>query len=161
MENTVIKLYLELHWGKRRPNLLYKLNGIILNPVDETFVTARHNFTECVVVTLNGRTAKNNLLEIVQYDKTDNDIGVINNEFVDHWIKIRNICVDGVYFETALFNQTAQFNHSMSDSWVNRMHAQGHCIEKCYKPGTDIRLNGTWQTEFTMPIWEWCVKNYI
>jgi len=154
-----IKLYIEFHWGKRRPNIELVVNQQILNPID-TVITRYNTCQENAILTYHSDLLKHNKLEIVMSDKTDNDLIHTETESIDHWVKIRELEVDGIKFETCLYN-ACNYRHSMSAEWVNKMIAQGYVIEKEYPRGTDMRLNGTWSIQFDTPIWQWCSERFI
>jgi hypothetical protein len=125
-------------------------------PLEQTISTSQDKFVENAIVTFDVELQKFNCIEVTQHDKTNQDL----LDTVDHWIRICDISVDGVHFETALFNSSSKFEHSMSSEWVADLKNQGHTIEPCYRPGTELRLNGTWSTQFSNPVWKWCVENY-
>lgn len=155
---TEIKLYIEFHWGKRRPSIELLVNNQILNPID-TVVTRCHPYQENAIITYHVKLMDNNKLDIIMSDKTDADLIQVNDEYIDHWVKIRELEVDGIKFETCLYN-ACSYQHSMSDEWVKTMLDQGYVIEKEYAHGTDMRLNGIWSINFSAPIWQWCVERY-
>jgi hypothetical protein len=93
-------------------------------------------------------------------DKTDNDIVEIDGEYIEHWVKIREIEIDNIKFETALYNSDPEFQHSMSQEWVSQMHDQGYEIQEKYHHCTELRLNGTWTLKFDLPIWQWCTEHF-
>lgn len=153
-----IKLCIEFHWGKRRPNLKYFLNNQELT-VTSLEVVETHPNQENIVITLNSDFQKQNLFEIKMIDKTDDDLAMQDTGFIDHWVKIRQLELDQIKLDFLMY-RACSFRHSMSDEWVANMAAQGHEIQPCYPSGTDIRLNGTWSINFDLPIWEWCVRTY-
>lgn len=154
-----IKLFIELYWGKRRPNFDLLLNNQILTPTS-TSITQYNTYQENAVITYQSNLLKNNKLELIMNDKQDQDLIQINNEYIDHWIKIRELEVDGIKFETCLYN-ACKFCHSMSDEWVDQMTQQGYNIQKEYVQGTEMHLNGVWSIQFDTPIWQWCAERYL
>jgi hypothetical protein len=153
-----IKLYIEFHWGKRRPNLNYFLNGQELTVSSLEVVETRLN-QENIVLTLHSDFQHQNLFEIKMSDKTDNDLVMNGDGFIDHWVKIRQLELDQIKLDYLMY-RACSFSHSMSDEWIANMASQGHEILPCYPTGTDMRLNGTWSINFDLPIWEWCVRSY-
>jgi hypothetical protein len=153
-----IKLYIEFHWGKRRPKLNYLLNNKILTPSQITTVQ-KLKYQENSIITLNAELLKDNNFKLIMSDKTDDDIIFNTDEYVDHWIKIREFEINDIKFDVVMY-KTCSFTHSMPDKWVEEMKLQGFDILPYYKSGTDIRLNGTWNIDFSLPVWEWCVNNY-
>lgn len=153
-----VKLYIEFHWAKRRPNLKYFLNKTEITPQSIT-VIENFPYRENIVVDLICNIDKNNLLEVSMSDKVDDDLLFVNNsEFIDHWVKIRNVEIDNIKLNTVMY-RCCKFVHNMSPDWLNKMSRQGYNILDVYESGTDIRLNGTWYLNFDTPIWEWCTKN--
>jgi len=151
-----LKLYLEFRFGKRKPQLEFSINYKKFIP---TTIWQEKNGEyqineiceySCVL-------AMNNLLTITQLDKTDNDMLRVGEQWVDHYAQVREIEVDGIKFETALFS-SSKFKHSMPQSWVDRMSVEGHNILSVYENCTEIRLNGTYQCSFNLPVWQWLVN---
>lgn len=153
-----IKLYIEFHWGKRRPNLNYFLNGkeIFFSSFE---VVEQHLNQENVIITFPAEFQNNNHLEVVMSDKVDNDLIITDSEFIDHWVKIRQLELDQIKLDFLMYLKCC-FTHSMSKEWLDNMTAQGHEILPCYPTGTDMRLNGTWEINFESPVWEWYVRSY-
>jgi len=159
-----ILLYVEYHWGKRRPVIEFELNHNKVYPVNETILQASANTTgiqENSIIEFDLELATQNIFSIHMRDKTDNDIVEINGEYVEHWVKIREIEIDNIKFETALYNSDPEFQHSMPQEWVSRMHDQGHEIQEKYHRCTELRLNGTWTLKFNLPIWQWCTEHFV
>jgi len=155
-----IIVYIELHWGLRRPNLEFYLNGQQLIPVDCNMVETI-KFQENVEfhLTAESLAAKDNVFQIIMRDKTDNDTVTVDGESIDHWVKIRELEIDDIKFQMSLYN-ASKFEHSMPEDWVSNMAQQGYQIEPCYMRAADIRLNGTWTITFDTPIWQWWCENY-
>ena len=155
--NQVIS-YIEFYSGKRRPNIDCYLNNQLIAPV---FITVDRvsDYQENIISTFDVKLIPHNIFQIVMRDKMDQDLVDIDSGFIDHWVKIREFEVDGIKFETSMYN-ACKFEHHMPDEWVERMKSQGYNIDKCYPNSTDIRLNGTWTINFNTPIWEWCVQRY-
>lgn len=152
-----IKLYIEFHWGKRRPNLNYFLNGKEILPLNISVVEKKQH-QENILVLLSADFQQENLFEIKMSDKTDQDIVFTPDNHIDHWAKVRQIELDQIKLD-ALMYRICKFSHSMSQDWVKNMSEQGHDILPCYPGGTDIRLNGTWSINFELPVWEWNTRN--
>lgn len=151
-----IKLYIEFHWGRRRPNINLLVNDQVLDPIDLA-ITPASQYQENAIITYQSELLENNRLDIVMADKQDQDLLQVDGKYIDHWVKIRELEVDGIKFETALYN-ACTYQHHMSDKWVQQNALNGYVIEKEYPHGTDIRLNGTWTINFTTPVWQWCVE---
>lgn len=156
---TQIRFFVEYHSARRQPNLEFWLNGARLD-VQSAWSQTVNNHQTNVILETQAKLKSHNVIEIWQRDKTDHDMVQLNGEWIDHWCKVQEIEIDGILCQTALYRCT-QFEHAMSDDWVNRMQSQGHAIEKIYQPGgTDIRLNGCCRLEFTTPVWHWYITNY-
>jgi hypothetical protein len=156
---TTLRFFVEYHSAQRRPVLEFWLNGQQLTIQIEQEHQANQYQTNAVVLAT-GELLDSNVIEIWQRDKTDHDPVQHNGEWIDHWCKIQEIEIDGIACQTALY-LCSEFEHAMSDDWVDRMQSQGHVIEKIYRPGgTDIRLNGCCRLEFTTPVWQWYITNY-
>ena len=156
---STLRFFVEYHSAQRRPVLEFWLNGRQLTVQTEQEYSVSPHHTN-VIVAATGELLDRNIIEIWQRDKTDHDMVQHNSEWIDHWCKIQEIEIDGIACQTALY-LCSEFEHAMSDEWVDRMQRQGHAIEKIYRPGgTDIRLNGCCRLEFTTPVWQWYITNY-
>jgi len=153
-----IKLYIEFHWGQRRPNINLLINDQTVDPTSIA-INRLNQYQENAIITYQSQLLKYNRLEIVMTDKQDQDLLQVDGKYIDHWVKIRELEVDNIKFETCLYN-ACTYQHSMSDEWVQQQFQNGHVIEKEYPHGTDIRLNGTWTINFTTPVWQWCVERF-
>ena len=159
-----ILLYVEYHWGKRRPVIEFELNHNKVYPVNETVFHVGANTggtQENSIIEFDLELAMQNIFSIHMRDKTDNDIVEINGQYIEHWVKIREMEIDNIKFKTALYNSGPEFRHSMSQEWVSRMRDQGYEIQEKYHRCTEIRLNGTWISKFNLPIWQWCTENLV
>jgi hypothetical protein len=154
-----IIVYIELHWAIKRPNLEFYLNDYRLT-TSECKIVETLPFQENVEFHLSAESLNlNNVFQMIMRDKTDSDITVINGNIIDHWVKIRELEIDNIKCQTALY-KCCRFEHMMPPEWVDAMTKQGYQIEPCYLNATDIRLNGTWTIEFDAPVWQWYCKNY-
>lgn len=153
-----IKLYVELHWGRRRPLFDFQVNNKLLIPTSTTII--KHSqYQENAVITYCTDLLESNKLELIMSDKQDQDSIQVESGYIDHWIKVRELEVDGIKFETCLYN-ACTYRHNMSEEWVNQMAQQGYTIQKEYPQGTEIRLNGVWSIHFNTPIWQWCTERF-
>jgi hypothetical protein len=156
---SVIDLYIELHYGKRRPNVDYYLNNKKIIPFKEKIVELLQ-YQDKMIVSFEAELYKDNIFEIRMSDKKDNDMLNIDNVWIDHFIKIREMSVDGIHFETALYNFSG-FTHSMPREWVDKMkNKNGIEILDYYPNSCEIRLNGIWKINFSTPVWQWQIEKY-
>ena len=153
-----LKIFIEYHFGKRKPNLKFYFNNEIINPRNE-LIAETHKNQENSILSFDVNLIRDNRLKIVMEDKTDNDL-VIKDDgtFIDHWCKIREVEVDGIKFETALLN-CCSFKHNMSKQWVEDMYSKGHKILPFYDRCNDINLNGEFKLVFFAPIWQFQIEN--
>jgi hypothetical protein len=156
---SMIKFFVEYHFGRRQPNLEFWLNAQQLDTRTEwSHAVGDHQINAIVVA--DADLDDLNCLEIWQRDKTDQDLVEHDGEWIDHWCKVQEIEIDGIRCQTALYRCT-EFEHAMSPEWVQHMQQQGHAIPAIYRPGgTDIRLNGCCRLQFTTPVWQWYITNY-
>lgn len=155
---NVLRFYVEYHFGRRQPCLEFCLNGEpLLTKIEWSQTVGQYQVN--VILSATTELKDQNCLEIWQRDKTDADLIQQQDQWIDHWCKIQEIEIDGIRCQTALYN-CSEFEHSMSDQWVQNMQQQGHNITKTYRPGTDIRLNGCCRLLFTTPVWRWYITNY-
>jgi len=156
---SVLKIFIEYHFWKRKPNLKFYFNNEIINPQNE-FTAEKHDTQMNNILSFDVNLLRDNRLKIVMQDKTDNDLLISNDgTFIDHWCKIREIEVDNIKFETALLN-CCNFQHQMSKEWLKDMEKKGHEILPFYDRCNDIRLNGEFNISFFSPIWKFQVENY-
>ena len=155
---TVLHFYIEYHWGRRRPNLEFYVNGQQIFP-RSVWCDRVSLYQENMILETTCKLLDHNQLQVVMKDKTDHDLVFEDSGMIDHWAKIQEVEIDGILSQTALYF-CSNFQHSMSPAWIETMHQQGYVIESVYAGGTDIRLNGTWTMEFTTPVWEWYINNY-
>ena len=114
-----------------------------------------HQMKNTIAAVFRGEGKNNSEVNVVLIN--DKTMKALNGKYLDHWIKIRELEVDGIKFETCLYNACI-YQHNMPDQWVQQQIQNGHVIDKEYPHGTDIRLNGTWTINFSTPIWQWCVQ---
>lgn len=144
---STIKIYAELHFEVQRPVLTFKLNDMDLASHFQLISSA--DCLEQVGYTLTDVELDDfNTLGITLSGKTHKHV----TERSDHWVDIKEIYIDNVRSDTMLINST-EFTHHMSDEWVEEMANSGHQIEKTYKPGTHLRLNGECKYFFSNPLW--------
>ena len=157
-----LQLYIEYHWGRRRPQLQFALNQQALTPTQVDLLShslSHGEHTERVCITLQAPLRDSNLLTVGQSDKTDADMLQSPTGWIDHYSQIRELRADGIAFETALYH-ASRFQHTQSAEWVKRVQQEsGTVIQPEYPGSTEIRLNGTWQIQFTLPVWEWVIRN--
>jgi hypothetical protein len=140
-----IEIFAELHWAVQRPDLKFLVNNQSVDSV--CTIQHRDNFVDQAVFRLDLQTLlPKNILKISMFDKTDH----LTNEQSDHWVDLRNIHIDQIPADQTMLTNS-YFNHSMSDSWCKEMQLQGYDIQDEYRPGTEIRLNGTYTFEFDYP----------
>jgi len=155
-----LQLYIEYHWGRRHPRLQFALNQQALTPTQVDLLShslSHGEHTERVCITLQAPLESHNTLTVQQCDKTDADMLESPTGWIDHYSQIRELQVDGIAFETALYH-ASRFQHTQSAEWVERVRREsGTVIQPEYAGSTEMRLNGTWQIQFTVPIWEWVI----
>jgi len=153
-----IKLYITFYFGKRKPEIDFFLN----NEKFEPRITWQEKIGEYQINLIYEHYSvlkKDNILSITQRDKTDEDMTKIDNKWIDHYVQIKEIEIDDIKFETALFG-ASKFEHSMSKEWIDRVTKEGHKIFPVYENCTELRLNGTYTCSFSIPIWRWIVNSY-
>jgi hypothetical protein len=156
---TSLKLYIESFFGVREPVFQVFLNDTLLS-ADRIDVIDRTEFTKKEIIHYRTEFKEDiNILKLVQLDKTDNDLRLIDGNFIDHYIKIREVEIDDIKLETALYFANSTFTHFQSDSWVADMASKGFTIDKVMYNQTDIRLNGEWILKFSLPIWKWVIEH--
>jgi hypothetical protein len=154
-----LKIFIEYHFGRRKPNLKYYFNNEIIDPQNE-MIAEEHKNQQNSILSFDVDLLKYNTLKIYMQDKTDNDLVFLNDkQFIDHWCKIREIEVDGIKFETALLN-CCNFRHTMSKQWLEDMHSKGHEILPFYDRCNEMRLNGEFTINFFSPVWQFQIENY-
>jgi hypothetical protein len=155
-----ILVYVELHWGKRRPVLEFILNEQQVIPVGVDLNRA-DTYQENAIYHLRAPLLDRNNFKIIMSDKVDDDQLITDTgEMVHHWVKIRDISIDEINFELCLY-RASNFTHTMSEEWVNNLKKQGFDIQPNYPHGTELRLNGVWDINFNTPIWQWCVERTL
>jgi hypothetical protein len=153
------KLYIESFYGVREPLFQVYLNDNLLSPI-RVDVIDRTEFTKKEILYYTSDfNIDTNVLKLVQSDKTDADLKFIDGNYIDHYIKIREIEIDDIKFETALYFSNSIFKHFQPDSWVADMASKGIVIDKVMYNQTDIRLNGEWLLQFSFPIWKWVTEH--
>lgn len=154
---STIKLFMEFHYGVRRPNVTYKLNSELLTPITSELLK-QFKYQDRYIITLEGETKDINYFDVIMEDKEDKDMLFENGVWIDHYVKVREMSVDGIYFETALYNCSG-FRHSMSDEWVQKTNKE-HNVEilPYYPNSNEVRLNGIWSINFTTPLWKWQIE---
>ena len=90
-------------------------------------------------------------------DKTDQDLVFADTGMIDHFVEIMDIEIDGIRLEHLLY-KTGEFRHTMTTQWVESMRVRGIDIKPVYPNGTQMRLNGIWHMQFTLPFWLWCAR---
>lgn len=153
---ALLRFFLDLHYGRRRPTVEFAVNQTIYQS-RLVWSGGYQHCNEHVIMEFDAALADKNHLEIIMRDKTDHDLIFCNSGMIDHFVEIMDIEIDGIRLEHLLY-QTGEFHHSMSDQWVESMRAREIHIEPIYRNGTQLRLNGTWHMHFTLPFWLWCVE---
>jgi hypothetical protein len=158
---TSFKLYIESFFGLREPVFeVYVNDNLLLAEHVDLVELTKHGKKEIYsFITWFNETS--NIIKIRQIDKTDRDLFFVGDTFIDHYIKIREIEIDNIKFETALYFSNSTFCHYQSDEWVSDMALKGYKIEKLIHNQTDIRLNGEWCLEFSFPVWKWVTEHMI
>lgn len=140
-----IKVFAELHWAVVRPTLRFAINHTPIPAHCE--IVQRENFVDWAVFSLEfSEFQDQNVLSIEMNNKTND---VITDQS-DHWVDIVSIEINGIPADQTLLTNT-RFEHHMPPSWCDEMQEQGIVIQDVYKPGTEIRLNGTCYFEFENP----------
>jgi len=149
------KLYIESFFGLREPIFeVYVNDNLLIAKHIDIVEKAEYSKKEIYsFTTLFNETT--NELKIRQIDKTDQDLLFVDNTFIDHYIKIREIEIDNIKFETALYFSNSTFRHFQSAEWEADMESKGYNIDKVMYNQTDLRLNGEWCLKFSFPIWKW------
>ena len=154
---TTIRIYAEMHWAVRRPVVEIRCNGVLLES-HIIWVDRISDHKEAVIIECHGGLSPTNVLEIVMSDRSAGDIVQIDGTWTEHAVFIKEIEVDGIKFEMALY-RNSEFTHSMPDSFVKDMANQGIKIESVYANCTDMRLNGTVTIKFSTPVWRWVTED--
>ena len=140
-----IEIFAELHWAVQQPTLKFVVNCQSVDSI--CTIQQRDNFVDRAVFRLDLPVLlPRNILEIIMLDKTDNLI----TEQIDHWVDIKNIHIESIPADQTMLTNS-YFKHSMSQAWCEQMQLQGYHIQAEYRPGTEIRLNGTCGFEFDYP----------
>jgi predicted transcriptional regulator len=155
MEN--LRLYIEFYFGIRKPNINFILNGKNISPKKIDKVETSKYYTK-EIYNFDCEFSKNNKFVIEMYDKTDNDLLIIDEKIIDHYVVIREIEINGIKAGEA-FKNCATFTHTMSEEWVNMMLNKGIKILPIYQKATELRLNGLYKLKFYLPIWQWSTEN--
>jgi len=158
--SNIVKLYIERFYGIRMPVFDVYINDVLVTPI-KVDVISNIDGNRKEVIEFQVNLQQENHLQLKQIDKTDNDLLFIDNNFIDHYIKIREIDIDDIKLETALYFGNSKFTHFMSDAWVQDMAYKGVIIDPIMYNQTDIRLNGVWSLEFKLPIWKWVTEHLI
>ena len=158
--SSIVKLYVERFYGVRVPVFDVYINDVLVNPI-KVDVVSKTNRNRKEVLYFQVDLQKQNQLQIKQIDKTDNDLLFVDESFIDHYIKIREIEIDDIKLETALYFGNSKFIHLMTDGWVQDMASKGFVIDPVMYNQTDIRLNGVWTLQFNLPIWKWVTEHMI
>ena len=153
-----IQLYITSFFGKRKPQIDFFINNEKILPkivwqekIGEYQINEKYEYFYNLT--------RDNTLSIRQKDKTDDDMIKIDNKWIDHYVQVKEIEVDDIKFETALFG-ASKFEHSMSKEWLDRVTKEGHDIFPVYDNCTELRLNGTYTCFFSTPIWKWIINSY-
>ena len=142
-----IELLLELQGPVRTPVYSLKLNDVEMT-YEQSILASYGPLQRARAWFALSHLEDHNILKLIMRDKQDHD----NRPGTDHMITVRQISIDGVDADFVLFHHT-YFEHSMPAAWVEHMRSQGHQIESCYRPGTEIRLNGAMTFEFAREFW--------
>jgi len=152
----IIECYIESHWAVQRPDLSFRLNGNDVEVFNVQYAKKEDFVEKSVFKFAVKELTSTNRLEIVLQNKTNDLI----TEQSDHWVDIKNIFLDGIGADWLLYKHT-YFRHSMSKSWVAEMKKNGYDIQKEYRPGTEIKLNGVFGFEFYSPFWLFKTKQLV
>jgi len=115
--SNIVKLYIERFYGIRMPVFDVYINDVLVTPI-KVDVISNIDGNRKEVIEFQVNLQQENHLQLKQIDKTDNDLLFIDNNFIDHYIKIREIDIDDIKLETALYFGNSKFTHFMSDAWV-------------------------------------------
>lgn len=158
--SSIVKLYMERFYGVRKPVFHVYFNNTLVHPLQVDVISNTNGHLK-EVLHFQLDLQKENQLRLEQSDKTNSDLLFVDDNFIDHYIKIREVEVDGIKFETALYFGNSEFRHCMPDDWVNDMESKGYKIDSILYNQTDIRLNGVWTLRFNLPIWQWVTEHMI
>lgn len=154
---SIIKIYMEYHFGKRRPVLRYRFNGRDVSVREHDRDTPGPH-RQNSLVEFDAELERHNTLEVIQEDKTDNDmLALPDGTWQDHYCQIRDVSVDGIHFEQNVY-PNCEFRHRMPQEWLQHMLTQGQQILPLYESSTEIRLNGVWACRFEAPVWRWMIE---
>lgn len=153
---STIRVYAEFYYPKRRPNIKYFLNNQEIYPT-VLYSNKASLYLENMILEFDAPFEKINTLSLTMSDKVDNDMLQDGNQWIDHYVEVRDLSLDGIRLESVLY-QCGSFTHSMPLAWEQEMIHKGIHIEKIYYNTTQIRLNGTLSFQFDNPIWEWHTK---
>jgi hypothetical protein len=153
---STIKIFVDFFYGKRRPNLKYFVNGKEY-PATTIWQQKTSETQEHAIIEISAEFKEKNFVEIKMTDKTDDDLIIINDQVIDHFVEIKNLEIDEIRLDHLLY-RIGEFRHCMSPDWIEMMAARGVVIDPVYEKSTQIRLNGTWSMEFQLPVWKWCTE---
>lgn len=153
---TLLRFFFDFHYGRRRPNLEFAVNQTTYQP-RMAWSGGYQDCLEHAIMEFEAELADVNDLEIIMRDKTDQDLVFADTGMIDHLVEIMDIEIDGIRLEHLLY-KTGEFRHSMPTQWVESMRVRGIDIQPVYPNGTQLRLNGTWHMQFTLPFWLWCAN---
>ncbi len=157
----MIKIFAEFHGAKRCPCIRYRLNEIDIAPSEITEIDSTPYLRRMVLTFDCQIPSGSNRLCLIQEDKTDDDLMMIDDHTIDHFVEIKELQLDGVNLESVLFQANPIFEHHMPQSWVDMMTQRGYDIPKIFKRTTQLRLNGVWTIEFQQPIWKWHAEKLL
>lgn len=152
-----IRIYAELHWSVRQPKFKVYLN-LIEQTVEMEWSEKITTDQENCIFSFSSPLVQNNVLEIVMDDKSDADLLEVDGKWSDHHIDIKEIEVDGIKFETALY-RNSEFRHTMPQLWVEDMARKGVTIHNFYPNCAEMRLNGIVTVRFDSPVWRWVTED--
>ena len=157
----MIRIFAEFNGGKRCPVVHYEFNGMALEPFDIVTVESTSVLHKKIVSLSCVPQPDKNQLKLIQFDKTDDDLIIGENQVIDHYVEIKEIEIDGIPLESVLYQSCPSFEHHMPSSWVAMMSQRGYDIPKIYPNTTQLRLNGEWTLTFESPVWQWHTKQLL
>lgn len=154
--NNKISIFAELSSAVRMPRVEIFLNKSQVH--HSTQIVQQQPFSWKVSWDIETGLIEHNVLEVIMSDKTDRDNICDDGTVIDHMIKIKQIRIDDIDADWILYDR-AIFRHNMPPQWIENMATNGFVIEPEYRPGTDLRINGTMTFEFDQPFWLDVIKS--
>lgn len=100
---------------------------------------------------------KEHNLCLERYNKSDDQVKVLDNEKLDQILKLEKLIIDGVNVRNIVYSYSVT-NHHYPEVWAAEQQANGHFLDQNVVGNTIFAHNCTWNLNFTSPFYRFIMR---